>query len=168
MKTLVAVTVTALSVPVLVLAQDARIPERDREAFLECTKQENVDTSCWADGEVLNHGRKVTNARIREVLEDLRNAFPDGKTEILDAVFDDNAVVTRIMFRGTHTGVSKLPVMSALVVGLPPTGKRVEFQAMHLWKLRDGKIIEHYAVREELAIARQLGLVTSTPTAPSN
>jgi predicted ester cyclase len=166
MRRLVTACITALCVPSTIPADAAGIEEADRRAFVECTKQENVDTSCWADGEVINHGRKVPIDRIKAVLEDLRRAFPDGKTEILDVAFDGDTVATRIIFRGTHTGVATLPVMSGLLAGLPPTGKRVEFQAMHWFKVRDGKIIAHYAVREDLSIARQLGLLPSPQPAP--
>jgi hypothetical protein len=78
MKTFSVTFVTLLlSVPTLVMADDAETQQRNREALLECLKQEDT-SQCWADGQVLNHGVKVPRERIQAVLEDIRRTFPDG------------------------------------------------------------------------------------------
>jgi predicted ester cyclase len=154
-----------LSVPTLVMAEDAETQQRNREALIECLKQEDT-SKCWAEGQVLNHGVKVPRERIQAILEDIRRTFPDGTTEIVDRVFDGDTMVTRSVFRGTHTGMGRLPINGGMLVGVPPTGKRVEYQSIHWYKLRDGKIIEHYAARDDLGMMRQLGLLPP-PQAPA-
>ena len=46
-----------------------------------------------------------------------------------------------------------------MLVGVQPTGKRFEVSHIHWYTLRDGKIVEHYANRDDLGMMQQLGLV---------
>jgi predicted ester cyclase len=42
--------------------------------------------------------------------------------------------------------------------GVPtPTGKRVAVELVHIFRLEDGKIAEHWAVRDDLGMMQQLG-----------
>ena len=43
-------------------------------------------------------------------------------------------------------------------MGKPPTGKRFESGAIHLYRIENGKLAEHWAKRDDLGMARQLGL----------
>jgi hypothetical protein len=44
-------------------------------------------------------------------------------------------------------------------MGEPPTGRSVRTNHMHFVRFRDGKAVEHWGVREDLGMMRQLGLV---------
>ena len=44
--------------------------------------------------------------------------------------------------------------------GLAPTGKAVKVLQFHSFRIRDGLIIEHSAVRDDMGMIQQLGLVT--------
>jgi hypothetical protein len=59
---------------------------------------------------------------------------------------------------GTHRGTGEIPVNGGMLVGVTPTGKHFEIAAIHWFKLRAGKIMDHYAVRDDLAMMQQLGL----------
>lgn len=84
------------------------------------------------------------------VVKALRTAFPDLRYEIEDMVIGADAVAVRTTLRGTHRGD---------FFGLPPTGKRVEVSQMTIEHFKDGKIIAHHRVTDELALQRQLGVV---------
>jgi len=86
------------------------------------------------------------------VLRWLRGAFSDLSYEILDAFGDGDRVAVRLITRGTHTGE---------FMGTPPTGKRFEIEAIHLYRIADGKVAEHWAKRDDVGLARQLGLFAS-------
>lgn len=61
-------------------------------------------------------------------------------------------------FRGTHTGE---------FFGIPPTGKSVTFSGMHLMRIADGKIAEHWGNNDDLGLMRQLGVVPAPDEAAS-
>jgi predicted ester cyclase len=46
-----------------------------------------------------------------------------------------------------------------LLRGVKPTGRRFEVLQTHWWKIKDGKIVFHLAVRDDLGMMKQLGLV---------
>ncbi len=95
------------------------------------------------------------------VLEDIYATFPDWKFEIEDIVEAGDSVIVRTIVTGTHLGRGEIPVNGGMLVGVEPTGKSFEVQHIHWYKLRDGKICEHYANRDDLAMMQQLGLVPS-------
>jgi steroid delta-isomerase-like uncharacterized protein len=114
-----------------------------------------------------NHGRRVNKQIFRLILEDIGRTFPDSKDEIVDMVAEGDHVVTRTKVSGTHKGTGKLPVNGGLLVGVPPTGKHYEIQHIHWFKLRDGKIVAHWANRDDVGMMQQLGLLP-TPQRPAS
>jgi steroid delta-isomerase-like uncharacterized protein len=106
-----------------------------------------------------NHGRQVGRAGVRAVLNDIQSTFPDFQMTILNSVVEGEWVVVRCTFSGTHRGVGRIPVNGGMLVGVQPTGKRFEVQHIHMYQLRNGKIAEHFANRDDLGMMRQLGLL---------
>lgn len=44
--------------------------------------------------------------------------------------------------------------------GIPtPKGNSVAVELVHIFRIRDGKIVEHWAVRDDLGLMKQLGVV---------
>jgi predicted ester cyclase len=109
--------------------------------------------------EANNHGFKVTKAQIREVLLDIVNTFPDIRLEPLEVVAQSDWVVGRYWFTGTHKGMAIHPyVHYGLLVGVPPTNKTMRVQHIHMFRFENGKIVEHQATRDDVAMVQQLGL----------
>jgi predicted ester cyclase len=54
-------------------------------------------------------------------------------------------------------GTCQLPVLGGQLVGVPPTGRRVTVHHAHSYRIVDGYIVEHHAVRDDLGMLRQLG-----------
>ena len=79
------------------------------------------------------------------------HAFPDGKHEFVQVVTEANKIVTCGSFTGTHQG--KLQ-------GMPPTGKPVTFSIMHLDRIENGKIIEHWGQGDLFSLMQQLGIIS--------
>ena len=44
-------------------------------------------------------------------------------------------------------------------LGKPPSGKEFAAEHIHIWRIADGKVIEHWSVRDDLGQALQLGLI---------
>jgi predicted ester cyclase len=86
-----------------------------------------------------------------ETVKMLRSAFADlhyEEQEVFSAL-DKVAVVTRVT--GEHTG-------NFFVI--PPSGNKIDCKAVHIFKIGDnGKIVEHKAVRDDLRLMMQIGVV---------
>jgi predicted ester cyclase len=106
-----------------------------------------------------NFGKPVDRKGVRLVLEDIWRTFPDWHFEIVDILAAGDSVVVRYKVTATHNGVGTLPINGGMLVGVAPTHKRFEVQHIHWYKLRDGKIVDHYATRDDLGMMKQLGLL---------
>jgi pimeloyl-ACP methyl ester carboxylesterase/predicted ester cyclase len=87
----------------------------------------------------------------KQVFRMLRGAL-DMSWELLDLMADGERVMARGRVRGRHVGE---------FVGIPPTGRTFTMDAMHLYRVVDGVIREHWAVRDDLGLFRQLGVVAA-------
>jgi predicted ester cyclase len=107
-----------------------------------------------------NHGRTVGREGMRKVFEALFAAFPDFHYRIEEATADAERVVLKVTMTGTHRGEPTLPeVFHGMLKGVAPTGKRVTVLQYHSFRIEDGMISEHAAVRDDLGMVLQLGLV---------
>lgn len=79
-----------------------------------------------------------------------RNAFPDLEYDLHDMIAEDDLVVSRDTVRATHT---------ADFMGIPVTGKRIEVGAMHILRIADGKVVEHWGETNRFAMMQQLGVI---------
>ena len=50
--------------------------------------------------------------------------------------------------------------------GVAPTGKFFQVQHMHMFRVLDGLIAEHFANRDDVEMMRQLGLLIPAPPPP--
>jgi predicted ester cyclase len=95
-------------------------------------------------------GREGVKALIRAV----RSAFPDIKNTIIRQVAEGDIVVQQIRSAGTMEGD---------FMGMKATGRRATWDAVHIVRLQDEKIVEHWAVQDQLSLLQQLGLAPSQP-----
>jgi len=87
------------------------------------------------------------------VVTALRRAFPDLRYAIDDLVVGDDAVAARTTMTGTHEGD---------LFGLPPTGRRVRVAQHTIERFRDGRIVAHHRLTDDLSMLRQLGVLPAT------
>lgn len=106
------------------------------------------------DPEFLDHEAHPRGNRgpesLRQLITMLRTAFPDLRFEIEDLIAEGDTVAGRLTMNGTHTG----PLMD-----MPPTGRAVRQAHMHFVRFRDGKAVEHWGVRDDMGMMRQMGLM---------
>lgn len=84
-------------------------------------------------------------------------AFPDNRHEVQDVFAEGDQVMARVKLTGTHEGE---------FMGIPPTGRRIEVNEIHVYRLRDGKAVEHRVGRDDLDAMRQLGVIADAVPAP--
>jgi predicted ester cyclase len=77
------------------------------------------------------------------------DGFPDLNHTIHEAIAEGEWVATRETLRGTNTGEFQ---------GRPPTGKKVEFDGVCLWRFADGKLVEYRVDADLLGLNEQLGM----------
>ena len=82
----------------------------------------------------------------------LRETFAGLKFEHLEVIAEDERVVVALTMSGTHTGT---------VHGIPPTGNQFQQRQFHLFRMRAGQIVEHLALRDDLGLLYQLGVLSS-------
>ena len=75
-------------------------------------------------------------------------AFPDLKVTIHSQAAEGDKVWTYKTFHGTHKGE---------YLGIPPTGKEVQWDVIDILTISGGKLTEHWAVVDQLSMMRQLG-----------
>lgn len=93
------------------------------------------------------------------IFQDIWGTFPDWHVDIVDIMAIGDSVVVREKVSGTHEGVGRIPVNGGMLVGVPPTHRHFQADAIHWFKLKDGKIADHYATRDDLSMMQQLGLL---------
>ncbi len=88
----------------------------------------------------------------KQVVNLYHGAFPDANITIEDQVAEGDEVVTRWTGRGTHQGE---------LLGVPPSGNRVEVTGMTLNRVSGGKIVETWTNYDALGMMRQIGAMSS-------
>jgi len=129
--------------------------------MFKVVEQKGFIAQCEFFGDqVINHGIPVNRDMVRAILQDILTTFPDVKTAPLNIVAEGDWVVAHCMISGTHKGIGQSPfVHEGLLAGVPPTGKSFKTRHIHMFRMEDGLIVEHWAVRNDLDMARQLGLL---------
>jgi len=94
----------------------------------------------------------------------LRSAFSDLAFTVRDAAVDTDIVVLHVTMSGRHTGdfVTYTPAATVERV-FAPTGKAFEVTQTHWQRIRDGKVVEHWANRDDQGMALQAGWVPPSP-----
>ena len=48
-------------------------------------------------------------------------------------------------------------------MGIPPTNREVAQDYVHILRFKDGKAVEHWGVRDDMALMQQLGVLPGRP-----
>jgi predicted ester cyclase len=94
----------------------------------------------------------------------LRAAFAGLHYEIHHALTDGYLVAVNSTMNGRHVAQFVLYRDDGEVdTAFPPTGKSFAMAQTHWFRIQGGKVIEHWAVRDDLGQAKQLGWLPPTP-----
>lgn len=80
-------------------------------------------------------------------------SFPDIRTQTEDLIAEGDKVVERWTQTMTHTGAP------FFIGNLPASGKTVRVTGISIYRLADGKIVEHWADMDFFGVMVQLGAV---------
>jgi predicted ester cyclase len=102
----------------------------------------------------VNHEAPPSNPQgpegLKETVEWLRGLWGPMRFEIEDEIAEGDKVVIRVVMHGKHAGE---------FLGRAPTGKEFATKQIHVYRIEDGKVIEHWSVRDDLGQALELGLI---------
>ena len=79
------------------------------------------------------------------------NAFPDVKATVEDLLADGDKVVALVSYRGTQQGAFR---------DVSATGKPITVMGINIFRIVNGKIVEHWGLADRLSALQQLGVVT--------
>ena len=142
--------------------QDTQTIERNADAvrrFLQETHSGNpgvVDE--LVDPEIRTHGfpgciKPASREEYKQFFEVMARLWADMEFEVPAIVADEDQVAARFIVRATHASDA---------LGVPPTGKRVTFSGMALYRMRDGRIAETWLYPDNVSVLEQVGVL---PTA---
>ncbi len=81
---------------------------------------------------------------------------PDGSIDVVQSL--------RSTFTGLHYDVQEIIAANASgkhtgnFFVIPPTGRSISYDAIHIYRIEEGKRAEHKAIRDDLSFMMQLGL----------
>jgi steroid delta-isomerase-like uncharacterized protein len=94
----------------------------------------------------------------REFYSMYSSAFPDTQITIEDQVAEGDMVATRWTARGTHQGE---------LMGVPPSGNRVEVAGVTISRIEGGKIVEEWDNYDALGMMQGIGAIPEQEQPPS-
>lgn len=86
---------------------------------------------------------------VKQLAEALHPGIPDMELPIEDVIAEGEKVLVRLRVKGTHGGD---------LMGVPATGAKIDIGVLDLFHVRDGKLIEHWALLDNLGLLRQIGV----------
>ena len=83
--------------------------------------------------------------------------LPDNYHRVEEMISEGDKVVARVTLTGTQEGE---------IMGIPPTGRRIEVTEIHIYRMEDGKAVEYRVGRDDLGAMRQLGVIPDPFSTP--
>jgi predicted ester cyclase len=93
-------------------------------------------------------------ADVKRIVTMLRRMLPDLQIHVEAMVAEGDLVVSRYETTATD---------SVGYMGQPPTGRAIHASAMQMFRFANGRIVESWAVRDDLGVLRQLGQIPAAP-----
>jgi steroid delta-isomerase-like uncharacterized protein len=85
---------------------------------------------------------------VRDAVTRASAGLTDAHITVNDVIGEDDKVAVRVTSTATQTGE---------FMGLKPTGKTYTIEEIHILRIQDGKVVEHWHQGDWLGMLRQLG-----------
>jgi predicted ester cyclase len=86
-------------------------------------------------------------AGFKQWMRSARSSFPDLQAFVEDVVVEGDRAAGRVRYIGTHRGT---------FLGVRATGKAVDFEAFHLVRFAEGRIVEWWGTADLLGALNQI------------
>jgi predicted ester cyclase len=111
----------------------------------KATIREYLDAFARDWKEALN--RFVADESLAEHIRFFQQVFPDYRLEVHDLLAENDTVVGRMTLHGVHRGE---------LMGMAPTDRQVAVPLIIIYRVADGKIVEHWMQADQAGMMRQL------------
>ena len=88
---------------------------------------------------------------LRQILQTIDHDLGPVSLEEHHLVTDGDLVVQHVTVHVTHRA-STMP----LLAGIPASGRAASWTFIHIWRIANGLIVEHWACRDDMALVEQL------------
>jgi predicted ester cyclase len=102
-------------------------------------------------------GVPPTREGFKQSVTALKKAFPDLHYTIDDSIESGDRIVHRLTASGTMKGD---------FMGIPATGKRATWTEIHIGRVANGRLTEHWGLVDQLGMLVQLGVVPAPGRVP--
>lgn len=134
-----------------------------RQIFEEGWKNNDtdvIDESC--SGDIVLYGlptseHSADREQFKEFIHECHDAFPDLELAIDDVIAEEDRVVVRSSFAGTHDGAAFLNTEAA--------GSEVDVTNTITYRIENGRIAEAWVSFDTLGLLKQIGAVPENPYA---
>ncbi len=123
------------------------------ERFAQTLTDHDLDAFAeLLDHEYINHNRYAQPGKDGSVgvFAAFLNAFEDFRVEVDDVIDAGATLVGRYTYRGLHTGT---------FMGIPASGAQIEMHSIDIWRVRDGRLHEHWDELNTLELFQQIGAI---------
>jgi steroid delta-isomerase-like uncharacterized protein len=93
-------------------------------------------------------------ADLKGAIDRTSKGLADVTFTIEDVIAEGDRVAVRLTAAATQVGE---------MMGMPPSGKRYEIGEIHIFRLRDGKVVEHWHQFDQMKMMQQLGAMPAKP-----
>ena len=112
----------------------------------------NLVSEVYSENIIVNWARGwgLPSKGLKEVEQTIlktRSVFHNWNEEILDLVVDDDKVTSRYISTGVH---------KEEYLGVPASGKNIEFQEISIYLIRDNKVYEQWCLGDDLHLLSQI------------
>jgi steroid delta-isomerase-like uncharacterized protein len=83
----------------------------------------------------------------KQYVNKIRTAFPDFRNHIEEIIGENDKVVARLTYTGTHRGE---------LFGVSGTGKQITYQGIAIFQFREGKIVSGFVLGDTESLKRQI------------
>jgi lactoylglutathione lyase len=131
-------------------------PRSTRQVITELfDRQQAGDLSVLDDlvaPDMINHAAGPQGrAGLRQILETIEADLGPTSLELHRLIVEGDLAAQHVTLRGTHRG-STMP----LLADIPATGQPAGWEFIHIWRVEDGMILEHWACRDDLGMIHRL------------
>jgi predicted ester cyclase len=118
-------------------------------------RQRAADDTVWDDlvaTDMVNHAAGPQGRDgLKSILRTIENDLGPTELEQHHLIGEGDLVVQHVTLHGTHRA-STMP----LLADAPATDRSVAWTFIHIWRVADGMLVEHWACRDDMGLLEQV------------